>query len=171
MGQKQTPRLSRLWAAFRKPRSAAISRTRALVRLPIGRSIRCRISCGSPIGKRIGLYPVGTGSDVIASIDEAPAYIMSCSEVINSHFIGYFLQKRPFQVVVAQGTGNRGMTCHIFVDEIVNDGFPKVSRTSYVRWGCSDVHIKRGRPPDTQYHFLFIKAEGDAGYFVSCILQ
>ena len=62
---------------------------------------------------------------MIASIDEAPAYIMSCSEVINSHFIGYFLQKRPFQVVVAQGTGNRGMTCHIFVDEIVNDGFPE----------------------------------------------
>ena len=24
--------------------------------------------------------------------------------------------------------------------------------------GCSDVHIKRGRPPDTQYHFLFHKS-------------
>jgi hypothetical protein len=55
----------------------------------------------SPQEEGLVLVRVGSGGDVVMPVDEAPAYIVSGGEVINPHFIGYFLQKRPFQVIIA----------------------------------------------------------------------
>ena len=48
---------------------------------------------------------------------------MSGRDPINPLFIGYFRQKFPLQLIIAEGTGNGGMPRQIFIYKVTDNAF------------------------------------------------
>ena len=58
---------------------------------------------------------------MVKSVDETFADIVTGSKMIDAQFIGQLLQKWPFEVIVTERAGHRGMSGHVFADKIIND--------------------------------------------------
>ena len=96
---------------------------------------------------------------------------MSGRDPINPLFIGYFRQKFPLQLIIAEGTGNGGMPRQIFIYKVTDNAFTE-------EFPCIVCNMLNTQPSCQRpcifqifrFSTHFVKTESDSRYFIAGFL-